>query len=56
MMERSISEKDIISWAEENMTYWKIPKYVEIIQEVPKNIYGKVQRRILQEADPLYKK
>ena len=38
------------------MTNWKIPKLVEFIDEVPKNIMGKVQRRALQEADPLYKK
>jgi len=29
---------------------------IEFIDEVPKNIMGKVQRRTLQEADPLFKK
>ena len=50
-----ISEEDIKNWAKENMTYWKVPKYVELIEEIPKNLIGKVQRRVLQEADPLYK-
>lgn len=46
---------EIIAWSKENMTGWKCPKYVEIITEVPKNMIGKVMRRTLQEADPLWK-
>jgi acyl-coenzyme A synthetase/AMP-(fatty) acid ligase len=37
------------------MTHYKRPYYVEIIDEVPKNVIGKVQRRILQINDPVYK-
>ncbi|NMC06936.1 MAG: long-chain fatty acid--CoA ligase [Candidatus Lokiarchaeota archaeon] len=48
--------EELIAWAKENMTDWKVPKYIEIIKEVPKNLIGKVQRRVLQEADPLFKK
>lgn len=51
-----VTEADILSWAKENMTHWKVPKFLEFIDDVPKNVMGKVQRRILQEADPLYKK
>jgi long-chain acyl-CoA synthetase len=51
-----VTEDDILSWAKENMTHWKVPKFLDFIDEVPKNVLGKVQRRILQEADPLYKK
>jgi len=51
-----ITEQELIAWTEENMTKWKCPAIIEFIDEVPKNIMGKVQRRILQEADPLYKK
>jgi long-chain acyl-CoA synthetase len=51
-----ITEKELIAWAVENMTKWKCPAIIEFIDEVPKNILGKVQRRMLQEADPLYKK
>ncbi len=48
--------EELLAWAKENMTEWKAPKYVEIIKEIPKNLIGKVQRRALQEADPLFKK
>ncbi|MFX1493916.1 MAG: AMP-binding protein, partial [Promethearchaeota archaeon] len=51
-----ISEEDLLIWAKRSMTHWKIPKYIEFIDEIPKSILGKLQRRILQEADPLYKK
>jgi long-chain acyl-CoA synthetase len=51
-----ITEEELIAWTEKNMTKWKCPAIIEFIDEVPKNILGKVQRRILQEADPLYKK
>jgi len=51
-----ITEAELKAWTEENMTKWKCPALIEFIDEVPKNVLGKVQRRILQEADPLYKK
>lgn len=51
-----ITEEELIAWTEKNMTKWKCPTIIEFIEEVPKNILGKVQRRTLQEADPLYKK
>ena len=51
-----ITEQQLIDWTEKNMTKWKCPAIIEFIDEVPKNIMGKVQRRVLQEADPLFKK
>jgi len=51
----SLTPETIKAWAQENMTHYKRPYYVELIDEVPKNVLGKVQRRILQEADPIYK-
>ena len=51
-----ITEEQLIAWTEKNMTKWKCPTIIEFIDEVPKNIMGKVQRRTLQEADPLFKK
>ncbi|MFX1366624.1 MAG: AMP-binding protein [Promethearchaeota archaeon] len=51
-----ITEDELIAWTEKNMTKWKCPAIIEFIDEVPKNIMGKVQRRVLQENDPLFKK
>jgi long-chain acyl-CoA synthetase len=51
----SLTTEEIKDWAEENMTHYKRPYQVEIIEEVPKNVIGKVQRRALKEADPIWK-
>ena len=50
-----ITEDELKAWMNENITYWKVPALIEFIEEVPKNAVGKVQRRALQEADPLFK-
>jgi long-chain acyl-CoA synthetase len=50
----TLTSEEIKAWAGENMTHYKRPYYVEIISEVPKNLIGKVQRRLLQEADPIF--
>ena len=50
----TLTQESIKEWAAENMTHYKLPYYVEIIEEVPKNLIGKVQRRLLQEADPIW--
>ncbi|MFW9823496.1 MAG: class I adenylate-forming enzyme family protein, partial [Candidatus Thorarchaeota archaeon] len=51
-----LSPQSIKQWAEKNMASYKCPHSIAIIGELPKNYIGKVQRRVLQEADPLYKK
>ncbi len=51
-----LTEDELKAWCKENMTHYKVPSYVEFIDELPKNLIGKVQRRLLQEADPIYKK
>ncbi len=51
-----ITEEELIAWIEKNMTKWKCPAIIEFVEEIPTNAMGKVQRRVLQEADPLYQK
>lgn len=50
------SPQKIKEWARNNITGYKIPHSVAVIGEIPKNLIGKVQRRVLQEADPVWKK
>lgn len=50
-----ISEDDLKNWAKQNITHYKVPKYLDFIDEIPKSLVGKVLRRVLQESDPLYK-
>jgi len=50
-----ITEDELKAWTEENLTKWKCPAIIEFVDEVPKSVLGKVQRRALQEADSLWK-
>jgi len=49
------TEEDLLSWAKENLAYYKVPKYIEIRQELPKSLVGKILKRLLQEEDPIWK-
>ncbi len=49
-----ITEEDLMVWCKENMTHYKVPSFIEFIDELPKTLVGKVLRRELQENDPIY--
>lgn len=51
--EGRVSEEDLRLWCEENMSYYKVPKYIQFVDAIPKSMVGKVLRRELKEADPL---
>ena len=51
---RSLTEEELEKWCRENMAPYKVPKYIEFLEEIPRNNLGKVMRRQLQEKDPLY--
>lgn len=48
--DQSITEKDIIRHCRDNLTNYKVPKYVEFRDELPKTNVGKILRRALKEA------
>jgi len=50
-----ITAEELRAWCKENMTHYKVPKHIEFIDQVPKSLIGKVLRRELKEADPIYK-
>lgn len=50
-----LTEEDLKTWCKENMSSYKAPKHVEFIDAIPKTLVGKVMRRELKEADPIYK-
>jgi long-chain acyl-CoA synthetase len=51
-----VTSEELIAWSKENITHYKCPKQIEIIDEIPKSMVGKVQRRVLQINDPIWKK
>ncbi len=44
-------EEDIIEWARANMAAYKVPRVVEFVERLPKSATGKIQWRLLQEAE-----
>lgn len=45
------TEEEIITFCRQNLAKFKVPKFVEFRQELPKTIVGKVLRRILLEEE-----
>jgi len=50
-----VTSEELLAWSKENITHYKCPKQIEIIDEIPKSMVGKVQRRVLQINDPIWK-
>jgi long-chain acyl-CoA synthetase len=48
--DESLDEQAIKSWCRDNMTAYKVPKYVEFRDELPKSNVGKVLRRELRDS------
>jgi fatty-acyl-CoA synthase len=46
-----VSEQDIIDWARENMAAYKVPRIIQFVPSLPKAATGKIQWRVLQEAE-----
>jgi len=51
----TVTPAQLRAWCKENLTHYKVPKQIEFRDELPKSLVGKVLRRELQEADPLWK-
>jgi long-chain acyl-CoA synthetase len=51
----TITPEALRAWCKESMTHYKVPGYVEFVDELPKTLVGKVLRRVLQENDPIWK-
>lgn len=47
----AVSENEIIEWTRQNMATYKHPRIVEFVEALPKSATGKVQWRVLQEAE-----
>ena len=43
------TKESIVAWCRENMANYKVPRYVEIVDELPINASGKVMKFVLRE-------
>jgi long-chain acyl-CoA synthetase len=48
---QSASEQEIMEYCREKLTNYKVPKYVEFVDELPKSPIGKILRKDLRMAD-----
>lgn len=49
--DQSLTAEEIITYCREHLTGYKVPKYVEFKEELPKSNVGKILRRVLKEED-----
>ena len=47
----ALTEKDVIAYARENLTAYKVPKTIEFREELPKTNVGKILRRELRDEE-----
>ncbi|MCW2583790.1 MAG: Acetyl-coenzyme synthetase, partial [Klenkia sp.] len=43
-----VTPEEVIAWAKERMAAYKYPRYVEVVDELPKTTTGKILRRELR--------
>ncbi len=44
----SIDEKDVLAFCREHLAPFKVPRVIEVIDEIPKNVTGKILKRVLR--------
>lgn len=49
--DKSLNERELMEYARENLTGYKVPKFVEFRQELPKTNVGKILRRELRDEE-----
>ena len=49
-----ITEEELQAWCKDNLTHYKVPRFIEFRDDLPKTLVGKVLRRVLMENDPIY--
>jgi len=47
-----VSPKELIDHCKAKISAYKVPRVVEIVEEIPKNLSGKILRRVLREPTP----
>ncbi|MCH7902389.1 AMP-binding protein, partial [archaeon] len=47
----TVDENDIISYCKQKVASYKKPKYIEFIENLPRNTMGKVQKNVLREKE-----
>ncbi|MFX0102103.1 MAG: AMP-binding protein [Candidatus Hodarchaeota archaeon] len=46
-----VTKDDIIAWCKENISHFKYPREIQIAEDLPKSLIGKVLRRVLRDEE-----
>ena len=46
-----VTEEEILSYCKKNLADFKVPKYVEFREDLPKNPTGKIMKNVLREEE-----
>ncbi|PIE34814.1 hypothetical protein CSA56_06670 [candidate division KSB3 bacterium] len=44
----TVDEKDILEYCRQHLAQYKVPRFIEVIDEIPKNVTGKILKRVLR--------
>ncbi|MDY6795733.1 MAG: AMP-binding protein [Actinomycetota bacterium] len=47
----TLTEEEIIVYCKENLAAYKVPKHIELVEELPKSVVGKILRRELRDLE-----
>jgi len=46
-----VTKEDLMEWCKENISPYKYPRIIEVIEELPKTLVGKILRRELRQME-----
>jgi long-chain acyl-CoA synthetase len=49
--DQELSEEEVVAYCKENLAAYKVPKFIEFIDELPKSAVGKILRRKLKDME-----
>ncbi|MEX2680198.1 MAG: AMP-binding protein [Candidatus Sigynarchaeota archaeon] len=44
-----VTSEDLMKWCQENLAFYKVPREIKIVDELPKSFVGKILRRVLRD-------
>ena len=47
----ALTGEDVIAWCQDNLAKFKVPKYVDVVEDLPRNDSGKVLKRLLRDPE-----
>ena len=49
--DQDLNSDSLLQWSKENMANYKVPRFVEFVQDLPTNAAGKIMKYLLKESE-----